>query len=169
MNGHGSQYLDNFCQENGEHEVALEHFLKHQNRNGKIMEDDLKVAYTLPDGIPVKTNNPELENLYDTDATLTEEDSEELRIRFEDFEVYYDELRRAFNGLEVGEKKYLKLTKQLRKAQSTWNDLRSEIVRRTHFCNRERLDLPEIDYTDEQWTRREELSTNEYIERKKVL
>jgi hypothetical protein len=165
MKGFKSQYLEDFC---SDHEVALEFHLR---RNGSLkVTEERKIAYQLPNGTPVFTDNPELENQFDTSATWTDEDDAEIKAWMENFEMLFDELKSAFNKLEVGQPKYFRLTKELKRAHGAWNDLRNDILGRVCFCRREKLNLTEIDYSgDQERVRQEEVETNQYIERREKL
>jgi hypothetical protein len=135
--------------------------------NGAFMDDELKVSYLLPDGTPIYTRNPELENEFDDKATWNEQDLETLRFWLEGFTELVEKFRAELDRQEAGQPKYRRLLKQFNPAHDAWMSLRSELFRRVCFCNKGKLNLPEIDYINQpELARQEEINTNQYLERK---
>jgi hypothetical protein len=79
-----------------------------------------------------------------------------------------DIFRIAFNKQEEGEKKFRRLIKELNEVRDYHKIFRDEVVMRTCFCNKSKLDLPES-LDDPQARKREDDETNQYLERRERI
>jgi hypothetical protein len=144
-----------------------------EEKDFAFMEEErdhqLAIAYHLANGTPVFTDNPELENQFDKDATWEEEDFTEISAWLDELQDKLDIFRKAFNKQDVGKPKYRHLVKEVNEVRDYYKLLRNEVITRTCFCSREKLNWPEVNYDNPEWTRREEVATNRDLSNKEML
>lgn len=170
MNGHSERYIK-FLQEQGE-QISISEFKSRRNAN-TAKQRGLKVAYHSPDGEPVYTDNDEVVKHYNVNqaAKWGEKDFEFINKEFDLLQDALDRFRAQFNKLNIGDKMYLSLSKERREFEQEFEFFKRNWIWKTHFCKSgERMpDLDEIDPSDLQRIRAEELETNAYLERREKV